>query len=246
MKKIVVLTLFLVVIGAAASWATPSYYGLNGFNFIPKARTAGAGNHELAVTSAPVTGSDLNIFPYSVRGYFTFSDWFELGLTNTYGYYLEETVTYLDAFVASGGGFIGNTATVYAPIIPSIKLAFLDAAVPNGSLAVGFEYPYGLFFCHDYLITLNRRTSIYILAGLATSFSTLYGFGGIEADFDMGFKVRLEGAYGGKTEFITKPQESFFSAGVSYGFLENVDFEFVFRFDQDMVRRMVLGYSVKF
>ena len=111
---------------------------------------------------------------------------------------------------------------------------------------MGFDYPSGIFICHDFLIRFNSETSLYIVAGLSTTYLILYGFGGIELDLPLGFKILLEGAYGGNTDFLTKPQEAFFSAGVNYTFIENVTFNFVFRIDQDLVRRTIIGYFRKF
>jgi hypothetical protein len=230
---------------AAAVHALPSYFGLNGLHFIPSGRTSEAGEHGFAVSSLPATASELDVFPYSVRGYLTIRRGIEVGLTNTYVYYLQHEEDYF-GLPMEGGGFVAADANAYAPVIPSVKFAFLDEAVPNGSLAVGAEFPYGVFTCFDYLVTLEAGISLYFVVGLATTVSTLHGFGGVGINLPLGFSVALEGAYAGQTKVLTTPQETFISVGVTYALTGQVGLNYVFRLDRDGVRRMAFGFDVKF
>ena len=241
MKK--ALAIVLMIGFAPPISAFPSYYGLNGLHFIPSGRTDEAGEHALAISSLAAPASELDIFPYSVRGYFTLRRGLEVGLTNTYSYYLQHDEEYFGAPMR-GGGFRAPDANIYAPVIPSVKFAFLDEAVPNGSLAVGAEFPYGVFTCFDYLLDLQAEVSLYFVVGLATTISTLHGFGGVAIDVPFGFSVILEGAYAGRTKVLTTPQETFISTGVTYALTEHVGLSYVFRLDRDGVRRMAFGFSV--
>jgi hypothetical protein len=180
-----------------------------------------------------------------VRGYLTIRKGLEFGLTNTYSYYLQNEEEYL-GIPMEGGGFTADQANIYAPVIPSVKFAFLDEAVPNGSLAVGAEFPYGVFTCFDYLIALQADISLYFVVGLATTIATLHGFGGVGIDLPLGFYVALEGAYAGETKVLTTPQERFVSVGVTYAVAERVGLSYVLRLDRDEVRRMAFGFDVRF
>lgn len=234
-----------VLAAAAPLPAAPSYYGLNGLAFVPWARTAEAGENGLAITSAPAPFSTFTAYPFSARAFFTPIKGFEVALSNTYRYFANYEENY-GLFKLPGGGFVADTSNVAAPVIPSVKFSFEDKAVPNGSLGTGFEYPFGAFCAIDYLLDLGTDFGFQFVAGFSTTFAVLYAFGGAEARLPFGFSATLEGAYGGMTAYLTKPHEAFLAAGLRYGVNESLCFDFVFRLDQDLVRRLLFGYHIAF
>jgi hypothetical protein len=168
----------------------------------------------------------------------------EIGLTNTYQFYQQSDMTLL-GLASPGSGFKADRSNIYAPIIPSIKLSFLDEAVPNGAIAIGFLYPLGAFFCFDYRIPLPSDFCLYFLFGFGTTIETLTPFLGVKAELPFGFDVLLEGAYSGMTDHLTSSQETFFAASVSYEVAKRTYLDFTFRLDQDLVRRAMFGYELK-
>jgi hypothetical protein len=225
--------------------ALPSYYGLNGLAFVPWARTAEAGGNGLAVTSAPAPFSTFTLYPFSARAYFTPLKGLEVGLSNTYRFFANYKEDY-GLFQLPGGGFVAGTSNTAVPIVPSIKFSFEDKAVPNGSLAAGFEYPFGIFCAIDYLLDLGGGFDLHFVTGISTTFVALYTFGGAEAGLPFGFALTLEGSYGGMTAYLTKPHEAFLAAGLQYAVNEAIHFDFVFRLDQDLQRRLLFGYHLAF
>ena len=245
-KRIFILLLLYVTIGPV--FGIVSYYGLNGMYFIPLARTASAGECEVALSSLPAPAGALNIYPFSLRGYVTFGKGLEIGVTNTYLYYMQYSQEFPLGFTIDEpeDPFVADTSNIGAPLIPSLKLAFLDEAVPNGSLAVGFEYPYGVFLLFDYNIVFSGGFELYGVVGLSTTTASLYGLGGLKLSLPIPLAVSLEGAYGGKTQILTQPQEAFVAVGLYYAITEQMTLDFVFRMDTDMVRRLSFGFNVKF
>lgn len=245
MKRLIISIIIFGIYSVSAAGLS-SYYGLSGLNFIPSARTGESLSAEVAVTSAPATASNFSMYPFSVHGYITLLRGVQIGLTNTYAYYQEHDQLYFDSIETKGGGFVAGSKVTVIPFIPSLKLSFLDTAVPNGSLGVGFELPFGAFLCFDYSLSFSENYSLYIVGGLSSTYLILYGFGGVQMDLPYGFSVLVEGAYGGKTDYLTTAQESFTSAGMMYSITENVRMNFVFRIDKDRRRRLVLGYTVAY
>lgn len=225
--------------------ALPSYYGLNGLAFVPWARTAEAGENGMAVTSAPAPFSSFTVYPFSARAYFTPLKGFEVGITNTYRFFAnyEEDYGFLKL---PGGGFLARASNTAVPVVPSVKFSFEDKAVPNGSLAAGFEYPFGVFCAIDYLLDLGGGFNFHFVTGISTTFVALFAFAGAEAGLPFGFTLTLEGAYGGMTAYLTKPHEAFAAAGLQYAVNEAIRFDFVFRLDQDLQRRLLFGYHLAF
>lgn len=244
-KNIVFLILFMLTL--FSGYGISSFYGLNGLNYIPSARTAEGGSVEMAITSLPAPASTLNIYPYALHGYVTFMKGLEMGFTNTYQYYFQDQHELPGGtpFNIPGGGFTADQSNTFFPYILSFKFAFLDDAVPNGSLAVGFEYPLGLFFCFDYLLTISEDFYFYFIVGFSTTVATLYGFGGVLIDVPSPLSFCIEGSYGGDTDFLTRPQEVFFSIGVLYDITDKIAYDVIFRMDSDMVRRLSFGFNVK-
>ncbi len=231
-------TAFLCI-SVSSLFALPSYYGLEGLYFIPSARSDAAVH--LAYSSVPSTASELSLFPYSVRGNFKLSS-VEIGLTNTYAYFLKEDIAFFgnEDWTLSGGGFSLDRTSVF-PLIPSVKFAFPDEAVPNGSLAVGLEFPYGLFLCFDYLIPLSLPFALQVIVGMGTTGSTVASFGGVTLALPLNLALAVEACYSGKADFLTEAQELFVSAGLSYRLTKSVSADFVFRLDDDGVRRLLCG-----
>jgi hypothetical protein len=222
--------------------ALPSYYGLEGLYFIPSARSESA--FHLAYSSVPSTASDLSLFPYSIRGNYKLSS-VEVGFTNTYAYFVKDDIMFFqnEAWILPGGGF-SLDRTTYVPIIPSFKFAFPDDAVPNGSLAVGAEFPYGLFLCFDYLIPFPDPFGLQVIVGMGTTFSTLTSFGGVRCSLPLNLDLSVEMGYSGSTGYLTDAQEVFVSAGLAYRLTDAVSADFVFRLDNDGSRRLLCGIDL--
>jgi len=249
MKKYVVILIFAFLF-LYNVFPTASYYGLNGLYFIPIARTQQTGVCEIGVSSLSHPASTLNIYPYSFRGYWTIVEGVELGITNTALYYIKYDQQFPGFIVtapAGGKGFVADITNTIIPIIPSIKLAFTDEAVANGSLAVGIEYPYGIFMLFDYSLVFSSDFSLYSVAGLSTTIATLYSMAGIRIELPyLPIALTLEGAYGGRTELLTSTQEAFFSCGLLYQLTKQMNLDYVFRIDADTIRRMSFGFNIKF
>ncbi|HCM27495.1 MAG: hypothetical protein A2Z99_03530 [Treponema sp. GWB1_62_6] len=237
MKKFPILA--LACCSFSPLFALSSYYGLEGLNFIPSARSESA--FHLAYSSVPSTASDLSLFPYSVRGNFRLP-YVEIGITNTYTYFTKNDIMFFqnEDLILPGGGF-SLDRTTYVPMIPSFKFAFPDEAVPNGSLAVGVEFPYGLFLCFDYLIPLPDPFGLQVIVGMGTTFATLTSFGGVSVSLPLNLSLALEMGYNGKTDYLTEAQEMFVSAGLAYRLTDAVSADFVFRLDIDGSRRLLCG-----
>ncbi|MDP3178070.1 MAG: hypothetical protein Q8M76_09220, partial [Spirochaetaceae bacterium] len=198
MKKIMITCAFLVA-GAAVLSAMPTYYGLSGMTFLPDARITRQREIALAFRSVPARAEALTIHPLSLGLSVSVLPFMELGLTNTYRYYLQNDQVFLGLPIA-GSGFNAATSNIYAPIIPSVKLSFLDEAVPNGAIAIGFLYPLGTFFCFDYRIPLPADYCLYFVFGIGSTINTLTPFGGVKAELPFGVDILLEGAYSGMVE----------------------------------------------
>jgi hypothetical protein len=238
-KTIVFLAALLVAVSPAA--AGPSYYGLSGFAFIPTARTGTGGSHGVAVTSCPGPFETFTAYPFSLRLSLMIMDGIEVGVTNTYRYFAAYDESY-GLFVLPGGGFVAATSNLIAPIIPSAKFSFLDTAVPNGAIAVGFEYPFGAFAVVDYVLTILPELSFHFSTGIASTFVTLSAFGGVRASLPLGFMISLEGAYSGKTDYLTRSQEAFLALDLGYEVTEGMFVDFMLRLDQDGTRRLSVGF----
>jgi hypothetical protein len=242
MKKTFVLLGILLCVVSEAS-AGPSYYGLSGFAFLPTAHTGPPWSHGISVSSFPAAFETLEIYPFSIRAYLTIANGIEIGVTNTYRYYADSSESY-GPITLPGGGFLAGSSTTYAPLVPSVKFAFLDTAVPNGSIAVGFEYPFGVFAVVDYLLSLGPGLSFHFASGIASTFVTLSAFGGARAVLPFGFALSIEGAYTGKTSYLTHGQEAFLALDLSYTVTEGMVVDFVSRIDQDGSRRLSAGFHL--
>jgi hypothetical protein len=242
MKKIAILTILACV--AAVSPALPTYYGLSGLTFLPGARIGGPGSVGLGFRSTPAEARDMTIHPLSFSASFTVLPYLELGLTNTYQYYLQTDLLFLGLPVR-GGGFAADRSNLIVPFLPSAKFSFIDAAVPNGAIAVGFQYPLGAFFCFDYSIPLGAGYGLYLVFGFGTTLETLNPFMGARAELPLGIQVMLEAGYSGMTARLTSSQEIFGAATAAYRIAKGVDVDFTFRLDQDGIRRAMLGYAVE-
>jgi hypothetical protein len=236
--------LVLLCGGLAASTAMPTYYGLSGMTFLPGARIPEQGEVSMAFRSTPSVAQEMTIHPMSFSACVSILPYLELGLTNTYQYYMENDQDILGSTV-KGKGFRADVSNIYAPVIPSAKLSFLDEAKPDGAIAIGFLYPLGTFLCFDYQIPLRADYCLYFIFGVGTTIQTLTPFLGARAELPFGVDILLEGCYSGMTAQLTSSQEVFFSSTVSYKVASMIFLDFTFRIDRDLVRRAMLSYEIK-
>ncbi len=242
MKKFTIaLCIFFLSLLALA--ATPTFYGLSGLTFLPGARIAEPGSFSLAMRSVPAQAQDLTIHPLSFAMQLSVLPFLELGLTNTYQYYLQHDMAIFGNPV-EGSGFRANSSNIFIPVIPSLKFSFLDESVPNGAIAIGFLYPLGAFFCFDYSIPLPADYGLYFLFGFGTTVETLTPFIGGRAELPFGLDIILEGSYSGMTDQLTSAQEIYFSTTIAYELVKNSSLDFTFRIDQDLVRRAMISYEI--
>lgn len=236
------LLILLIMICGLSLFATPSYFGLEGLNFIPSARIPNS--IQFGFTSRAEVQKEIALFPYSYRINFSLFDFVEIALTNTSLYYSRDLKTELESFGVTTAGYVApeNYSLLFAP---SFKIAFEDSAVPQGSLAVGFQLPYGAFLCFDYLIDILDPVTFHLIIGGGTTLSDLSGFGGIKISLPLNLDIMLEGGYRGQTTQLSSPQELFVSGGATQWITDNVACDFIWRYDQDETGRLMIGVHAK-
>jgi len=213
----------ILFLGAGLAAAQTTVYGVGGLNFVP-----GGLSDESGALGGTLGGTTQKspLWEVSIHGRF---------LDNR----LEISGSNLWRLVASDSSGWKPGKVSVAPIIPSLRWT-LDQEVrgiQTWGYSVGVSMPYGAFAAAGWRLKLPWLSPEVDL-GLGTPLRTVSAFGGAALDLCDGSGERLplrlsaDASISGATQTLGRPDEGFWSVGISTRLGRNLTFEVVHRRDR--------------
>ena len=213
----------ILFLGAGLAAAQTTVYGVGGLNFVPGGLFSAGGD---VGGSLGGTTEKSPLWQVSLYGRF-FDQRLEVSGSNLWRLVESDSV-----------GWNPGTVSV-VPIVPSLRW-ILDQetrGVHTWGYAAGFSMPYGAFASAGWkgrLPWLSPEADL----GLGTRLSTISAFGGVALDVCDGsgevlpLRLTADVSISGATQTLGRPDEAFWSLGVSTRLGRNLTFEVVHRRDR--------------
>jgi hypothetical protein len=213
----------ILFLGAGLAAAQTTVYGVGGLNFVPGGLSEEGGRFGGTLGG---TTQDSPLWEVSLHGKFL-DDRLEVSVSNLWRLVASD----------SSGWKPGKTSVF--PVVPSARW-ILDQEVrgiQTWGYSAGFSMPYGAFASAGWRLRLPWL-SPEIDMGLGTPLRTVSVFGGLALDVCDGsarvlpLRLSADASLSGATQTLGRPDEAFWSVGVSTRLGRNLTFEVVHRRDR--------------